>query len=79
MRINISPLTISKVYLTQHGSSSEKTLGAGGFLVFYVRPEKQDAAMDIMKNLLYVPFCFEDNGTKVIHYTPKGYTPRKKD
>ncbi len=30
-----------------------------------------------MKDLLYVPFIFEDGGTKVIHYTPESYEPRE--
>ena len=57
------------------GACGGKLLGAGGggFFVFYVQPEKRDAVMDAMKDLLYVPFCFEDEGTKVIHYSPEMY------
>lgn len=60
------------------GALGGKLLGAGGggFLVFYVQPEKQEAVMDAMRDLLYVPFCFENVGTQVIHYTPESYTPR---
>lgn len=32
--------------------------------------------MEAMKELLYVPFQFEDGGTRVIHYTPEMYKPR---
>ena len=60
------------------GALGGKLLGAGGggFLVFYVQPEKQDAVMKAMADFLYVPFRFEDGGTRVIHYTPESYEPR---
>jgi len=60
------------------GALGGKLLGAGGggFLVFYVQPEKREAVMETMKDLLYVPFRFEDGGTRVIHYTPETYIPR---
>lgn len=65
----------------QAGALGGKLLGAGGggFLVFYVQPEKQKTVREAMKELLYVPFCFEDGGTQVIHYTPEVYTPREED
>ena len=58
------------------GALGGKLLGAGGggFLVFYVQPEKRDAVINEMKDLLYIPFKFEDGGTQVIHYTPESYT-----
>ena len=61
------------------GALGGKLLGAGGggFLVFYVQPEKQDAVKEAMKDLLYVPFKFEDGGTRVIHYTPESYIPKE--
>lgn len=60
------------------GALGGKLLGAGGggFLVFYVRPEKQDAVRWAMKDLMYIPFRFEDGGTRVIHYTPESYESR---
>ena len=62
----------------QAGALGGKLLGAGGggFLVFYVQPEKQEAVKVAMKDLLYIPFKFEDGGTKVIHYTPENYKPK---
>lgn len=61
------------------GALGGKLLGAGGggFLVFYVQPEKKQAVKEAMKDLLYVPFHFEDGGTRVIHYTPETYIPRE--
>ena len=59
------------------GALGGKLLGAGGggFLVFYVQPERQEAVKTAMKDLMYIPFCFEDGGTQVIHYTPESYEP----
>lgn len=59
------------------GALGGKLLGAGGggFLVFYVPPEKQAAVMEAMKELMYIPFKFEDGGTRVIHYSPEIFEP----
>ncbi|MBR2045057.1 MAG: kinase [Agathobacter sp.] len=59
------------------GALGGKLLGAGGggFLVFYVEPEHRQAVKDAMSDLLYVPFEFENGGTRVIHYTPESYEP----
>ena len=61
------------------GALGGKLLGAGGggFLVFYVQPDKKESVMDAMKELLYVPFRFEDGGTQVVHYTPEMYEPKE--
>lgn len=57
------------------GALGGKLLGAGGggFLLFYVRPEDQDAVRKAMDGLIYVPFLFENGGAQVIHYTPERY------
>ena len=55
------------------GAFGGKLLGAGGggFLVFFVNPEKQDAVKRAMKDLLYIPFKFENVGSTVIYYDPE--------
>ena len=60
------------------GALGGKLLGAGGggFLVFYVQPEKQESVKLAMEDLMYIPFEFEDSGTRVIHYTPETYEPK---
>lgn len=60
------------------GALGGKLLGAGGggFLVFYVEPDKQKYVKEAMKELLYIPFEFEDGGTRVIHYSPENYEPQ---
>lgn len=57
------------------GALGGKLLGAGGggFLVFYVQPEKQEHVKKAMKDLMYIPFKFEDGGTRVIHYSPEEF------
>ena len=60
------------------GALGGKLLGAGGggFLVFYVQPEKQTAVREAMKDLLHIPFKFENGGTRVIHYSPEEFELR---
>ena len=55
------------------GALGGKLLGAGGggFLLFYVPEGKQAAVREAMGGLLHVPFKFENDGTKVIHYSPE--------
>ena len=61
------------------GATGGKLLGAGGggFLLFYVPKEKQENVMRAFQELLYIPFEFESNGTRIIHYSPEDYTPRE--
>lgn len=61
------------------GARGGKLLGAGGggFLLFYVEKDKQEKVMEAMSDLLYVPFKFENGGTRVIHYTPESYEPKE--
>lgn len=63
------------------GALGGKLLGAGGggFLVFYVQPEKQKCVKEAMKDLMYIPFEFENGGTRVIHYTPETYVPKEEE
>lgn len=57
------------------GALGGKLLGAGGggFLLFYVEKEHQDAVRAALADLLYVPFSFENTGTRVIFYDPESY------
>ncbi len=61
------------------GAVGGKLLGAGGggFLVFYVRQDKQESVRRAMNDLMYIPFEFENGGTRVIHFTPETYTPKE--
>jgi len=63
------------------GALGGKLLGAGGggFLVFYVQPDKQESVKEAMKDLLHVPFRFEDGGSRVLYYSPEDYEPREEE
>lgn len=60
------------------GALGGKLLGAGGggFLLFYVRPENRQRILDAMRGLLYVPFEFENSGSRVIYYSAEFYDPQ---
>ena len=73
----VSTDTIDNLYEEgiKAGALGGKLLGAGGggFLLFYVQSEYQQKVKEAMKDLLYIPFQFEDNGTKVLYYQPEEY------
>ena len=61
------------------GALGGKLLGAGGggFLIFYVRPELQESVRAALQDLMYIPFEFENGGTRIIHYSPENYVPKE--
>ncbi len=65
---------IDKIYDTavKAGALGGKLLGAGGggFILFFVKPELQPKVKEKLKNLLYVPFKFENLGSQIIYYAP---------
>ena len=60
------------------GALGGKLLGAGGggFILFYVEPDNKQKLIDALQDKLYVPFKFEDGGTRVVHYYPEMYEPK---
>lgn len=79
----VSTNSIDELYKKgiEAGAVGGKLLGAGGggFLMFYVQPERRASVMEAMKDLLYIPFEFEDGGTRVIYYSPESYTPAEEE
>ena len=77
---SVSTNSIDELYQKgiEAGALGGKLLGAGGggFLVFYVQLDKQEAVKNAMSNLMHIPFEFENGGTRVIHFTPEAYEPR---
>jgi len=72
----VSTQEIDDIYETaiSAGALGGKLLGAGGggFLLFYVHPDKQPFVRDRLKNLINVPFNFETSGSRVVLYQPHG-------
>ena len=57
------------------GALGGKVLGAGGggFVLFFVKPEHQEKVKTALSNFTYVPFKFENTGSKVVVYQPNGF------
>lgn len=55
------------------GALGGKLLGAGGggFLLFYVEQEYQQNVRKVLEDLIYVPFEFENEGTRIMYYRPE--------
>ena len=76
LKASISPYVssreIDELYLRARnaGALGGKLLGAGGggFMLFYVKPERQAAVKKALEGYLQVPFRFETIGTQVIHF-----------
>ena len=47
--------------------------GAGGFILFYVPKEKQEAVKNSLKTKLLVPFRFESTGSKIIYHSHQDF------
>lgn len=67
---SISTDVIDMIYdkAVANGALGGKLLGAGGggFLLFYVEREYQNAVKDVLKDFLLVPFAFENEGTRIL-------------
>jgi D-glycero-alpha-D-manno-heptose-7-phosphate kinase len=47
--------------------------GGGGFMLFFVPMEKQAQVKEALKDLLHVPFKFENQGSQVIFNSPQDF------
>lgn len=58
------------------GALGGKLLGAGGggFLLLYVRPEKQEMVRKALSTLKEIPFRFETGGARILYYASEFYT-----
>jgi len=56
------------------GAIGGKILGAGGggFLLLFARPEDQARIRERLKDVVHVPFKFENSGSRVVLYQPNG-------
>jgi D-glycero-alpha-D-manno-heptose-7-phosphate kinase len=68
---------IDQIYDTalKAGALGGKLLGAGGggFFLFFVHPEMQEKVKAELRELLHVPFRFEDLGSQVIMYSTQDF------
>lgn len=71
----ISTTSIDEIYEAGRsaGALGGKLLGAGGggFMLFYVPPERREALRMRLKKLLCVPFGFSKRGSEVVVYEPE--------
>ncbi len=69
----ISNATIDQIYETgiKNGALGGKLLGAGGggFMVFYARKSNHSQIMEALSEKLFVPFRFENTGSKIIYFS----------
>ena len=72
----VSTQSIDDIYDTARraGATGGKILGAGGggFVLFFVAPERQSAVRDALKELIHVPFKLENAGSRIVLYSPNG-------
>lgn len=75
----VSTEAIDEMYekAIKNGALGGKLLGAGGggFILFYVEKDKQRAVRETLNDLLYIPFAFENEGTRIIYYQAEDYDP----
>ena len=71
---HISNNELDNIYASalRAGALGGKLLGAGGggFMIFFVKPEKQPKVKKALKKLLYVPIRFEFLGSQIVYYRP---------
>lgn len=71
----ISNSSIDEIYEAglDAGAIGGKLLGAGGggFMLFYVEPERREELHTRLKKLLNVPFSFSNRGSHVVLYEPE--------
>jgi D-glycero-alpha-D-manno-heptose-7-phosphate kinase len=74
----IAPGFVDDIYAKARaaGAIGGKLLGAGGggFILFFVPPEKHMRVLDALKDLLWVPFEFESTGTSIVYYDQNSFS-----
>ncbi len=75
---NVSNPTVDEIYEAARsaGAIGGKLLGAGGggFMVFFVPPEKQAAVRAKLAKLIHVSFAIDTSGSKIMLYEPDGFS-----
>lgn len=75
---NITTTFIDDTYFAAYnaGAIGGKLLGAGGggFMLFFAKPQDHDRIRLALKNLLWVPFKFDTEGSQIIFNEPNSYS-----
>jgi len=76
----VSTTAIDQIYQAgcEAGAIGGKVLGAGGggFILFFVEPERQEAVRRRLANLIEVSFDLDHGGSTVVLYQPGGFAAR---
>lgn len=78
----ITTPAIDEIYSSamKAGAIGGKLLGAGGggFILFFAEPKTHSKIKKRLKNLLHIPFSFENFGSQIIFYDPTSSSQRSK-
>jgi D-glycero-alpha-D-manno-heptose-7-phosphate kinase len=77
----VSTDAIDEIYqrAREAGAIGGKLLGAGGggFILLFASPEDQEKIKAALSNLIYIPFAFENQGSRVIFHENTGLQEKK--
>lgn len=75
---NIAPQFVDDLYERgrKAGAIGGKLLGAGGggFMLFFAKPQDHDKIRLELRDMMWVPFKFENEGSKIIFNQPNSYS-----
>ena len=73
----VSNSLIDSIYkrAIEAGALGGKLLGAGGggFIIFYVETHNQNKVKEMLRDLMHVPFKFDNKGSDIVLYQPEGF------
>jgi len=73
----VSTDTIDEIYAAgrEAGALGGKLLGAGGggFILFFVEPERREAVRRALRQLIEVTFDIDQEGSSIVLYRPNGF------
>lgn len=74
--VSVSNTELDNIYSAARsaGAIGGKLLGAGGggFMLFYVEPERKAAVREALRGLIEVQFGIDQSGSKIVLYEPDG-------
>lgn len=72
--VSSEPIDVALQAACENGAIGGKIMGAGGggFLLIFAAPEFHEKIINVLKNLVHVPFDFDKQGSTVCVYEPHG-------